>query len=322
MDWFKFLSWRNALEDPPGLPRPIYPQAQFDPVDFDIRTAGFGLGQGVVFGCKVTPSSPEALTFNVSQGQVVIDGVVVDVDAITDVSIPTPNATQPRFDLVLVDDTGVPFASSGTPTTHSPPYPPLPDDAVCLASIYVQADLDEVLTAHIVDKRIPVSLPADATADWQRLEAGADVIRDNNASLVADPDLAFTMADDTAYAIRGHVVFNASGGTIVGPGSTRGVRWGWLGPASPDFMAITERRINNALATSFVVRAATAYDTGGVVISGTSSLFIATVSFDGIIHNGANVSPDFAFAWGQSIADAADTTRMKGSILEYRPIGA
>lgn len=322
MDWFKFLSWREAMEDPPGLPRPIYPQAQLDPVDFDIRTAGFGLGQGVVFGCEVTPSSPEALTFDVSQGQVVIDGVVVDVPAIADVAIPTPNAAQPRFDLVLVDDTGVPFASSGSLATHSPPYPPLPDDAVCLASIYVQADMDEVLVANIVDKRIPVSLPADASADWQRLEASANLVRNNNAALVADPDLAFTMADDTDYAIRGYVVFNASGGTIGGPGNLRGVRWGWLGPASPDFVAIKERRTVNALSTAEVVRTVTAYDSGGIAVSGTSSLFIATVSFEGIIHNGNNVSPDFAFAWGQSIADAADTTRMKASILEFRPIGA
>jgi len=306
---FEILSWRAALEDPPGLTPPVYPQAQIDPIDVDILLAGIA-GQGVVFGAGVTASDPEALTVDVAAGQVVIAGTAYDVDATADLAIATPNLTQPRYDLVLADDSGTPFIASGVPATHSPPFPALPSDAVALAAIYVPHALTEILTAHIVDKRVPVSVPVAASAGWNTITATSDLTRSNTASLALDDVLQFPMSPSTKYRFRGRATFSAL--------AASDLRIGWLGPTSPSLVVITDD-IGNPLTTAGANRR----QIGAFDVSGRTSTFtsnqVNVVDFEGIVHNGSNAD-DFGLAWAQAAAVAENTVRRAGSYLEWEEV--
>ena len=307
----RFPSPLDAIEDPPGFDPPILPQVQIDPVDFDMLDLADG-GEGVLNGCLVSASSPEALSVDVASGQVAIDGVIVDVAAQPDVSISTPNATQPRFDLVTVDDAGDVTITDGLPADFSPLFPNIPADSVALAVIYVRAGMTLVTEDHITNKRSTVPIPPGTTSDWIPVRASVDDPRNNDAALTADDELHFTMAANTKYAVRGHIVISAL--------AASDARYGFLGPNSPvpTFINISGSWHRDT-ATARTPFSKSAFDTTGLPLSSTLAADYS-IDFEAIVHNSSDTTPDFAFAWGQNTAVAENTIRRAASWIEYVPL--
>src|SRR5262245_56819024 len=86
-------------------------QAQIDSRDFDTIIAAFS-GTGVVSGCAVTAQGTPHMTVAVAAGTVAVAGTQVAVTG-GNVTITAANATNPRFDLICVDNTGAKSAVAG-----------------------------------------------------------------------------------------------------------------------------------------------------------------------------------------------------------------
>jgi|SRR5215831_8338748 len=133
-------------------------QAQIDSRDFgDIIVAALS-GTGVVSGCAVTAQGAPNMTVAVAAGTVAVAGTSVAVTG-GNVTITTANATNPRFDLICVDNAGVKSAVAGTPAAN--PTFPSPAGKVVLAAVRVAAGATSINTPKIVDKRVtPVIVPS------------------------------------------------------------------------------------------------------------------------------------------------------------------
>lgn len=133
-------------------------QAKVDKVDFDILVSA----DGVVSGCAVTAQGTPNMTVAVAAGVVVIGGISVAVAA-GNVTITAAHATNPRFDLIAVNNAGVKSVVAGTAAT-APVFPSIPANSVILASVFVPANDTAINANQIVDKRISIvtgQLPAD-----------------------------------------------------------------------------------------------------------------------------------------------------------------
>lgn len=135
-------------------------QAAPDSRDFEILVNGL-LGNGVVSGCAAhTEQGTPNMTVPVASGQVKINNTLVDVIA-GNVTITTAHSTNPRFDLIVVNDSGTKSVVAGTasdPETASPVFPAIPADSVVLSAVFVGAGVTAIETEHIIDKRVFVPL--------------------------------------------------------------------------------------------------------------------------------------------------------------------
>ena len=126
-----------------------YPlQAAPDAVDIDILVAALN-GNGVISGCAVTTSS--LLTVSVAVGTIEVNSAQVAVASGT-VTCGTADATNPRIDLVAVDNSGTKSIVAGTAATIAL-MPAIPANSVILAAIYIPALLTTIVTGDITDKR-------------------------------------------------------------------------------------------------------------------------------------------------------------------------
>jgi microcystin-dependent protein len=125
-------------------------QAEPDAQDFSV------LGDrstGVVTGCVVAAQTPAAMSVQVAAGSVVVGGVPVTVTS-GNVTIQTAGAS-PRFDLIVVDATGLKKAIKGTASASNPVFPTVDPTQNCLlAAVYVAGSITSIASAAIVDKRI------------------------------------------------------------------------------------------------------------------------------------------------------------------------
>lgn len=108
-------------------------------------------GNGVLSGCAVTAQGSPDMTVAVAAGTIQWNGVSVTV-ASGNVTITAANGTNPRIDLVVVDNAGVKSATAGT-AAASPKAPALPANSIMLAMVYVPANDTTIATNQIVDKR-------------------------------------------------------------------------------------------------------------------------------------------------------------------------
>lgn len=109
---------------------------------------GFAM-TGVFTGCAVTQQASPNMTVAVASGQALVKGVISPV-AGGNVSIAAADATNPRYDLVVSDNTGTLSAVTGTPAAT--PLYPASSNAI-LAAVLVPANATTIVTADIVDKR-------------------------------------------------------------------------------------------------------------------------------------------------------------------------
>lgn len=129
-------------------------QAQIDKVDLDIIVAGIN-GTGVVSGCAVTAQGSPNMTVAVEAGTVRVGQNVVDVTA-GNATITTANGTNPRFDLIVVNNSGTKSVTAGT-AAAAPSFPAIPANSVVLAAVYVPASDTTIASNQIVDKRVLIN---------------------------------------------------------------------------------------------------------------------------------------------------------------------
>lgn len=126
-------------------------QAEVDKVDVDILVAAHN-GNRVISGCAVTAQGSPDMTVAVASGSVLVNGATVSVSS-GNVTVTAANGTNPRFDLIVVDDTGTKSCTAGTAAAN-PVFPTIPADSVVLAAVYVPANDTDIDANQIVDKRV------------------------------------------------------------------------------------------------------------------------------------------------------------------------
>src|SRR5574341_297277 len=145
-------------------------QAEPDSVDFGILEAGIQ-GDGVISGCAVTAQATPDMTVAVASGSVRIGGTTATVTA-GNLTIGAASATNPRFDLIAVDNTGTKSVAAGV-AAGNPVFPSIPANSVILAAVYVPANDTAINSTQITDKR--VFTPNSAFWSWSTTAELADV---------------------------------------------------------------------------------------------------------------------------------------------------
>lgn len=124
-------------------------------------------GDCVLSGCAVTAQGVPNMTAAVAKGAVLTNGVLKAIAA-ANVTIGAADATNPRFDLVVIDSTGAKAVRAGT--AAATPKPPVRNtNDVVIAVVYVPATDTAVDTAQIVDLRVmrtqgPITIAKQTTA--------------------------------------------------------------------------------------------------------------------------------------------------------------
>jgi hypothetical protein len=134
-------------------------QSQVDKVDLDILAAGIRI-TGVLAGGAVTAQGSPDMTVNVDAVNGRVESVAVSNAGDSGLVFGAADALLPRYDLIVVDQSGALSVFAGTPTADNPPFPddtlPAPFPIV-LAAVRVGANVSEITTADIVDKRVMLS---------------------------------------------------------------------------------------------------------------------------------------------------------------------
>jgi hypothetical protein len=182
-------------------------QAEPDAQDLRIITDAAGL-TGVVSGCAVTAQGTPDMTVAVAAGTIISGGTLRVVSA-GNVTITAADATNPRFDLVVIDASGAKQRRGGTAASN-PVFPtPTAGDAV-LAAVYVPANDTAINSTQIVDKRVTV-LPSVRQVAF--------------ASSTSDVTLNNTYQDILS------ITLTTTGGTIVLLGKVHAFDGGTTGPS-------------------------------------------------------------------------------------------
>jgi hypothetical protein len=119
----------------------------------DLNNAALMLRRAVRAGCDVLESGPPDMDTNIQSGQVIFDTTIIDV-APQAVTHAASDPSLDRYDLVVVDNTGVGSVITGTPATEpqTPTYNPL--TYVVLARVLVQDGVVAIPQADIIDIRV------------------------------------------------------------------------------------------------------------------------------------------------------------------------
>lgn len=137
-------------------------QAEPDAVDFSILLAAIR-GDCVITGCAVTAQGSPDMTVAVAAGMIRINGASVAVSA-GNVTVGAAHASNPRFDLITVNDSGTKACTAGTAAAN-PVFPATPANSVVLAAVYVPANDTDIDANQIVDKRVLVP-QSEILVDW------------------------------------------------------------------------------------------------------------------------------------------------------------
>jgi hypothetical protein len=136
-------------------------QSEVDSGDFEILLDGLE-GNGVVSGCSVSAQGTPNMTVSVSSGTVRISGSEVAVTS-GNVTVTTADASLPRFDLIVVNSSGVKSTVAGT-ASATPAFPAIPSNSVVLAAVYLPPAATSVASNQITDKRATVMPNATTSA--------------------------------------------------------------------------------------------------------------------------------------------------------------
>jgi len=117
----------------------------------DVLVAGINGLDCVLSGCAITGGAD--MTPAVAKGAVLSNGTLFAVTA-GDVTIGTADATNPRIDLIVVDNAGTKAVRAGTAAANPKPPARSANDVV-LAAVYVPANDTSIETTKCVDMRVP-----------------------------------------------------------------------------------------------------------------------------------------------------------------------
>ena len=300
----------------PNLDDATFPfQSRVYSVDWSILGAAAGGFNGVISGGAVTQSGSPSMSVAVASGRAKFNGVAVDFSA-DSVAITAADGTNPRWDLIVVDDNGDLQLYTGTAAASPVPQDPATislGTEVGLALVYVPANDTAITNSQISDRRITVAEPLGAT-QWNTLSVAADETRTSTTVMSASSALQFAMLANTKYRVRSHVVFYP-------PTSSGGYKYGWQFPASPTRATLFTATVanpdslpNGSQTNWGSVRVQRATDTTGFGSAATQSYI--HLLMEGIIENGSNAGT-FALAWAQSTSSATASLLLAGSYLEY-----
>lgn len=177
----------------------------------DILVAGISGQDCVTSGCEVTAGT--GLQLAVASGVVKSAGVGYTVGAATP-TLGAAHATNPRFDLVVVNSSGAVAVRAGT--ASSTPMPPVKTaNDVVLAVVYVPATLTTVLSGHIVDMR--VLEPAVVNGAWELV---------SSVSVTAVASIDFDLQEDIycewKFVVDGIIPATDNTFILLRPGHTGG----------------------------------------------------------------------------------------------------
>jgi len=119
----------------------------------------------VNWGLSVSEQSTPAMGVTVSAGDCYINGTYVNKESATNVSLDAADATNPRKDLIVINESGTISVVKGTaeaaspsgetgPKTSSPKPPNIPADSLVLAEVWVGAGVSAIYNADITDRRV------------------------------------------------------------------------------------------------------------------------------------------------------------------------
>jgi hypothetical protein len=146
---------------------------------------------------------------------------------------------------------------------------------------------------------------ADCISTRKAIRKPANTARTSNTTLTSDPDLQFSVAANTTYAISCTIFYDTQATpdfkyATTGPTAT-------LARAAHSYLAPGSTTYTNAMSTATAGIASTA------ITAGTGS---GVVTFDITLQNGATAGT-WAFQWAQNTSNAAATTVLGGSSCEY-----
>jgi hypothetical protein len=219
-------------------------------------------GYGVVSGGQVTPGSDGVVSVDVSAGTAVHNGDVESIPATSSLSLASPDATDPRKDLVVYTGGGTVTTVTGTPNaiddaqdtasrfeTYTPSPPDgtgLADPPVVLAEVWVAADSSTIEAADINDLRTdPAIQTSTVTADdvtvRDKIDGASGVVSGDLTDFEGD---GLTLAGSSlaaALATSGGLKIE-SGGIAVEPADVAGTL---LDDDGSDNLAVDESNIDH-----------------------------------------------------------------------------
>lgn len=181
----------------------------------DILVAGISGIDCVLSGGAVTGGAN--MTPSVAKCGVLSNGVLRAVAANT-VAIGTADATNPRFDLIVVDSSGALQVRAGTPAS-SPKPPARTANDVVLAVVYIPAGDTAIATSQIIDMRVmrengPICIYRSTTAETTDTTASAIHILNKAGSGLVIPNGLFLTGRKLRVRIGGNVLLNSGTPTI------------------------------------------------------------------------------------------------------------
>lgn len=269
-------------------------QSEVDTIDLAILAASLSGQTGVISGCAVTPTGTN-LQVNVAVGMVRVDGVVAAVTS-QNLTCGSADATNPRIDLVQVDNAGTATLKAGTAAAH-PKYPTPDSGRAIIAAVIVEANYAAVFaSADIVSKRCIVS-------PWSEIIKPSDTTIDTDATVNADPHLKFPVLASTTYIAELDILYST--------GATGDFKFTFTGPSSPT--RVTFGNVAN-IAGATQTNAVNSF-TSEISITGTGTLGYFRVYL--VVENGANAGT-VTFSWAQNSSNGTSTIVQLGSRLRWR----
>ena len=170
-------------------------------------------GTGWLSGGDVSPANSGGFAVDVTSGEVLVAGTRVTFTATTGLTLPAPDATQPRKDVIYVDGGGDVRVEPGQPAAPQPGYAsrrqtyhPSPDDmtdteGAVLATVWVpsgESSQTYTVPDAIRDRRVPIAISKTVPPDVQDdgtavlVEAGA-IDAGSNISATDNGDNSVTL---------------------------------------------------------------------------------------------------------------------------------
>lgn len=166
----------------------------------------------VLSGLAVTAQGSPDMTVAVAKGSVLTNGVLKAVAAANG-TITTADATNPRFDLVVINSSGAIAVRAGTPAIN--PVPPARSaNDVIIAIVYVPANDTTISTGQITDVRVtrtngPILIHKIYTAETTNNTASAVHILDKPNSGVVIPNGLLLAGRMLRCRIGGNLLMNS-----------------------------------------------------------------------------------------------------------------
>lgn len=274
------------------------PQAAPDATDIAAMVAGCE-GTGVATGCDVTAQGTPDMTVAVAAGAVTLKTSAVQVAA-GNVTVTAADATNPRKDIVVVDDTGAKSVVAGT-AAADPVKPAIPADSVLLAEVYVPAADTAIGSTQITDKRVMVA--------EQFVRKTADESVTSSTTLQNDDALALAVGANEVWEVEASIRYSGASATpdlkmdFTSPAGASGVLAAFGSVSTGDVhQAPQEWSITGAFTQTF--------GTGGGV---------RTVLAKGVLIT-AGTAGNLQCRWAQNTSSADATTVKANSYIRARRV--